>query len=133
MSFGRLTAPDLQVLDDWLALAQILAAHDPDTLERLGFYQPDQHVILAHLAVELGEISDPELGPVAARLLGRIRELSPVHGGFAGTTLRKLEKKPADERWWVPHDIDAPPTTEPVARERVGFTRADVSRVLADL
>ena len=35
--FGRLSAPDLQALDDWLALAQILAAHDPDALERLGF------------------------------------------------------------------------------------------------
>jgi hypothetical protein len=44
-----------------------------------------------------------------------------------------LRSKPADERWWVPADIDAPPSTEPVSHERVGFTREDVSRVLADL
>ncbi len=131
--FGRLSAPDLQALDDWLALAQILAAHDPDALERLGFYHQDQQLLLAHLALELGETSDPDLKPVAETLLGRIRELSPLHGGFARTTLRRLKEKPSDERWFVPHDIDAPPTTEPVARERIGFTRADVERVLADL
>jgi hypothetical protein len=33
----------------------------------------------------------------------------------------------------VPEDIDAPPTTEPVAHERLRFTREDVDRVLADL
>jgi hypothetical protein len=44
-----------------------------------------------------------------------------------------LREKSADERWWVPHDLDAPPSTEPVTRERLGFTRDDVDRVLADL
>ena len=37
---GGLEARDLQGLDDWLTLAQILATHDPDSLERFGFYEP---------------------------------------------------------------------------------------------
>jgi hypothetical protein len=47
--------------------------------------------------------------------------------------LLRLKAKPPDERWWVPRDIDAPPSTEPVSHERIGFTRQDVDRVLADL
>jgi hypothetical protein len=130
---GGLTGRDLQELDDWLTLAHILAAHDPDALERLGFYEPRQQLLLAHLAVELGEIGDPNLAGLAENLLRRIRELSPRHHGLARTTLMKLQAKPADERWWVPQDIDTPPSTEPVSHGRGGFTRADVGRVLADL
>ncbi|HET6868859.1 MAG TPA: hypothetical protein VFH80_23305 [Solirubrobacteraceae bacterium] len=130
---GGLTARDLQGLDDWLTLAQILAAYDPDALERLGFYGPGPQLLLAHLAVELGEITDPDVAGLAASLLRRIRELSPRHHGLARTTLMKLQSQPADERWWVPQDIDAPPSREPVSRGRIGFTRDDVSRVLADL
>jgi hypothetical protein len=66
-------------------------------------------------------------------MLRRIRELSPTYSDLARTTLAILKLKPSDERWWVPRDIDAPPTTEPVANERIGFTREDVDRVLADL
>jgi hypothetical protein len=47
--------------------------------------------------------------------------------------LMKLQARPADEQWWVPQDIEAPPSTEPVTHERIGFTREDVGRVLADL
>jgi hypothetical protein len=130
---GRLTARDLQELDDWLTLAHILAAHDLDVLRRLGFYETGPQLLLAHLAVELGEIADPDLSGLAENLLRRIRELSPRHHGLARTTLIKLQSKPADERWWVPRDIDAPPSRERVSRERIGFTREDVSRVLADL
>jgi hypothetical protein len=133
---GGLSARDLEELDDWLTLAQILAARDPGALERLGFYDPAQQLLLAHLAVELGEVGEngePELAGLAQTLLRRIWELSPRHHGLARTTLIKLQSKPADERWWVPADIDAPPSTEPVSHERIGFTREDVSRVLADL
>jgi hypothetical protein len=128
-----LTARDLQELDDWLTLARILAAHDPGALERLGFYRDQQQLLVAHLAIELGEIADPDVAGLAENLLHRIRELSPRHHGLARTTLIKLQSKPADERWWVPADIDAPPSSEPVSHERIGFTREDVSRVLADL
>jgi hypothetical protein len=66
-------------------------------------------------------------------MLRRIRELAPAYRDLARTTLKRLTTKPADERWWTPQDIDAPPSTEPVAHERLGFTREDVERVLADL
>ncbi len=128
---GGLDARDLQGLDDWLALAQVLAAHDREALRRLGFYADEEQLLLAHLAVDLGEIGDPDLAVLAETLLRRIHELSP--SGLARTTLTRLKSKTPDERWWVPHDIDAPPSTEPVARERIGFTRDDVDRVLADL
>jgi hypothetical protein len=130
---GGLTGRDLQDIDEWLTLAQILATHDPGALERLGFYEPWPQLLLAHLTVDLGEIADPDLSGLAEDLLRRIRELSPRHHGLARTTLMKLQSKPADERWWVPRDIDAPPSREPVSHERIGFTREDVSRVLADL
>jgi len=132
---GGLTARDLQELDDWLTLAQILAAHAPEMLERLGFYEPGQQLLLAHLAVELGEVADPDVTTLAENLLSRIRELSPRDhvANLARTTLRKLRSTPVDERWWTPRDIDAPPTREPVTRELAGFTREDVDRVLADL
>jgi hypothetical protein len=127
-----LAARDLQALDDWLALAQVLSAHDRQTLRQLGFYDHDQQ-LLAHLTVELGEIADPDLRILAEKMLRRIRELSPTYRGLARTTLTRLRAKPADDRWWVPEDIEAPPTTEPVVHERIGFTRQDVERVLADL
>jgi hypothetical protein len=133
MLVGGITARDLQRLDDWLTLAQILAVHDPGALQRQEFYEPKQQLLLAHLAIEIGEVADPDLKPVAETLLGRIRELSPLHEGFARTTLMRLKARPSDERWWVPHDIDAPPSREPVTHERIGFTREDVGRVLADL
>jgi hypothetical protein len=130
---GGLTARELQELDDWLTLAQILAAHDPGGLERLGFYEPEQQSLLAHLAVELGEFADPELTGLVEGLLRRIRELSPRYGRLARDTLTRLKAQPSDEHWWVPQDIDAPPSREPVSHARTGFTREDVSRVLADL
>jgi hypothetical protein len=127
-----LSARSLEVLDDWLALAQVLSAHDPETLRQVGFDDHDQQ-LLAHLAVELGELDDPDLRVLAEKMLRRIRELSPTYRDLARTTLSRLKAKPVDERWWIPTDIDAPPTTEPVLQEKTGFTRNDVARVLADL
>jgi hypothetical protein len=127
-----LTAEDLQTLDEWLALAQILLAHDPDALMQTAFHGDDQQ-LLAHVSVQLGEVADPRLRPLAGNMLRRIRELAPEYRDLARTTLKRLTTKPDDERWWVPQDIDAPPTTEPVASQQLRFTREDVERVLADL
>lgn len=115
-----------------LALAQVLSSRDRELPRRVGFYEHDQQ-LLAHLTVELGAIADPELRALAESMLRRIRSLTPMYRDLVGTTLTRLQDKPADQRWWIPHDIDAPPSTEPVTHERVGFTREDVSRVLADL
>ncbi|MBV9684160.1 MAG: hypothetical protein JO046_20380 [Solirubrobacterales bacterium] len=128
----ELSAQDLQALDDWLSLAQVLSSRDRELLRRLDFYERDQQ-LLAHLTVELGEVTDPELRPLAESMLRRIRSLSPMYRDLVRTTLTRLETKPAEQRWWVPQDIEAPPSTEPVAHERIGFTREDVHRVLADL
>ncbi|MBV9682304.1 MAG: hypothetical protein JO046_10975, partial [Solirubrobacterales bacterium] len=40
-----LSATDLQALDDWLALAQVLSIHDRELLRRLGFYERDQQFL----------------------------------------------------------------------------------------
>ena len=127
-----LTAEDLQTLDEWLVLAQILLAHDPAALMQTAFHGDDQQ-LLAHVSVQLGEVADPRLRPLAGNMLRRIRELAPEYRDLATTTLKRLTTTPDDERWWVPQDIDAPPTTEPVASQQLRFTREDVERVLADL
>jgi hypothetical protein len=113
-------------------LAAVLSRTDHQTLSRVGFYDRDQQ-LLAHVVVELGEVRDPELRALAESMLRRIRELSPTYRDLAASTLTRLKARQSSERWWVPQDIDAPPSMEPVAHEKMGFTRADVDRVLADL
>jgi hypothetical protein len=129
---GGVTGHELQVLEEWLALAEVLSIHDSVVLRRVGFYERDQQ-LLAHLAVELGDVNDPDLTAQAENLLRRIRELSSTYRDLARTTLTRLRERPADERWWVPHDIEVPPSNEPVTQPRIGFSRDDVDRVLADL
>jgi hypothetical protein len=73
-----LSAQDLQALDGWLTLAQILLAHDPAALTDTAFHGDDQQ-LLAHLSVQLGEVADPELRPTAENMLRRIRELAPEY------------------------------------------------------
>jgi hypothetical protein len=102
-----LSARELQEIDDWLALAKVLSAHDREALLRVGFYDHDQQ-LLAHLAVGLGEIGDPDLRVLAEKMLRRIRELSPIYRDLARTTLTRLKAKPAGERWWTPTDIRPP-------------------------
>jgi hypothetical protein len=126
------TARELQALDEWLALAQVLVRYDPAALEALGFYERDQRLI-AHITVELAEIADPELRPLAESVLARVRELSRDYVAVADAALRRLEQRTSERRWWVPEDIAAPPSTEPLAHERARFTRRDVQRVLSDL
>jgi hypothetical protein len=126
---GALTASDLQALDEWLALAQVLARNDLAALNALGFFGRE-HKLLAHAAIEVAEVKDEELRPLADSVLRRIRELSPSYGRAA---LVRFNRTLPGQRWWVPEDIAAPPTTEPVAHAVSGFTREDVDRVLSDL
>jgi hypothetical protein len=127
-----ITAGELRALDDWLALAQVLDRHDRAALARLGFYEHDQQ-LLAHVAIEAADLRDDDLRPLAETVLARMRELSPSFGGVADAVLRRLERTSSEQRWWVPKDIAVPPSDEPVGREREGFTREDVGRVLNDL
>ena len=127
-----ITRSALTQLEEWLALAQILARHDPDALDALRFDAND-HELLGHVAVSLSRELADDLKPLAVRVLERIRELAPEYSDLTRTASRRLSAPAEEDRWWVPHDIPAPPSTEPVSHERVGFTRSDVTRVLNDL
>jgi hypothetical protein len=127
-----LNARDLQRIDEWLALAQLLARREPETLARLGFYAHDQQLV-GHASIEVSAVTDPDLRPAVQSVLRRIRELSPAYAHDADDALYWLERPRRDDRWWVPHDLAAPPSTEPVVHEQTGFTRQDVQRVLSDL
>ena len=96
---------------------------------------PSPNAIVSRSKVLPDRLDGTPLGDPANIVLSEDNRTAYVinHHGVARTTLIKLQSKPADERWWVPADIDAPPSTEPVSHERIGFTREDVSRVLADL
>jgi hypothetical protein len=122
----------LQQLDEWLALAQILAGHDRAELRALGFEDKD-HELLGHLALSLASEIVGDLEPLADRVLERIRELAPDYRSLTYRAPRRFEAQAGEVGWWVPHDISAPPSTEPVGHEATGFTRSDVTRVLEDL
>ncbi len=127
-----ITPAALQQLDEWLALVQVLVRHDRDALRTLGFDDED-YELLGHLALTLSREIDAEMRPLAESALDRIRELTPEYGHLARRASQRLESTAEDDRWWVPHDISGPPSTEPVSHEQIGFTRQDVSRVLRDL
>ncbi|MGZ4218284.1 MAG: hypothetical protein ACXVH3_21220 [Solirubrobacteraceae bacterium] len=58
-------------------------------------------------------------------------ELAP--GAHSAIEIARLAEGIGSKRWWVPEDIVAPPTTEPVTAGRGDFKREDVDRVLRDL
>ncbi len=121
--------------DEWLAVAQILNEYSPSTLAALGFFERDRG-LLVELVLTLTRTEGPHAAAreIAESVLTRIGSLMPE---LAGTTryaisvggwVEALDRK----RWWVPHDIAAPPSAERVAA-RIDFTREDVERVLSDL
>ena len=89
--------------------------------------------MLGHLAVGLCRNVAPETRPLAQSVLDRIKELAPDSRYLISQAAHRLEQARSDDRWWVPHDIPAPPSTESVAKGRTDFTYADVERVLSDL
>ena len=130
---GRLDRSELARADEWLALAQTLRAHAPDTLADLGFFERDQE-LLTRLAKTLEGITDQETRPVAESILTRIQELAPGGAYLAArhalTTIEQESR--SDRRWWVPEDIPTPPSNDPVSHP-AEFNREDVYRVLTDL
>lgn len=127
--------PDLQRLDEWLALVQTLIAHDPERLSAFGFFEHAQALfarLIADLELHRGEI---EATAVLESVFRRIRDLATSAVSVAAQdALETTERIGAeDRRWWVPRDIDAPPSDERVSETPDAFTRADVDRVLADL
>jgi hypothetical protein len=121
----------LQQVDDWLALVQVLVRYDP-ALRTFQFEGDDQE-LLGQLAVRLCRDVAPQARPLAQSVVDRIEALAPDSRYLILGATRWLTQTTSDDRWWVPHDIAAPPSTEPVARGRADFTHADVERVLSDL
>ena len=129
----ELERSELTRADEWLELVQTLARYDPKALGALGFFEQAQE-LLEHLINAIERTTDADTRPLAESVLARIQELVPDHTNIAHLVITVAQRKKASEqRWWVPEDIPAPPSTEPVPRGTVEFTRDDVDRVLSDL
>jgi hypothetical protein len=125
---------ELQRSDDWLALAQTLTRHDPAALEALGFPHHDTVTLirLSESATKLINAADRDLRSLAEQIVARLSDLVPDSTIWVGINYA-LRTPVAAERWWVPEDIDAPPTTDRVAPTAPMFTRDEVDQVLSDL
>ena len=121
--------------DEWLAIAQILNEHDLSALESLGFFTRDKHLLARLVAIlsQPASVSE-DTRPLVESVLNRIEELIPelAAGVYDAIAVAELVEDQEHQRWWVPHDIPAPPSTEPAAT-RSDFTHRDVARVLNDL
>jgi hypothetical protein len=121
--------------DEWLAFAQMLLEYDVGVLMELGFFARDRD-LLESLVTSLPQVaaSQPDLRPLSESVLKRIEELVPALAERARSafTSAGYAEELETSRWWVPHDIAAPPSTESVTA-KTDFTRDDVDRVLSDL
>jgi hypothetical protein len=131
----RTDRDELLRADEWLAVAEILHEQDPAALEALGFYGRDRD-LLARLIVALARAtaSNEDIKPIAESVLKRIEQLVPELAASARSaiTIAGLAEDLEQKRWWMPEDIVAPPSSEPVGA-RTDFTYLDVARVLNDL
>ena len=126
---------ELLRVEEWLAVAEILREHDPAVLEEFAFYVRDWE-LLEWLVTSLPKFvpQQPEVRPLVESTLKRIGGLAPelaerVESAFA---IANLGLQVEEVRWFVPHDIAAPPSTVPTAVQ-IDFTPRDVKRVLSDL
>jgi hypothetical protein len=121
--------------DEWLAVAQILREYDFAALQRLGFFERDGD-LLEWLIMNLPRVASAraELRPLSESLLKRIEEVVPLLAERARGAFRVavLAEDFDTGRWWVPHDIATPPSTERVSAQS-DFSPRDVDRVLRDL
>jgi hypothetical protein len=125
---------ELRRADEWFALAQTLARHEPQTLHALGFPERDAATLarLIEATRQLVQGPDRDLRSLAAQILARVRDVAPDHALRLASD-EALAAPPPDDRWWVPEDITAPPTRERVTPATPLFTREDVDLVLRDL
>ncbi|HWH10128.1 MAG TPA: hypothetical protein VG165_03305 [Solirubrobacteraceae bacterium] len=123
--------------DEWLRLAQLLDLRDPAALAALGFparYGPALERLIAAAETAVGA-ADDQLCALAQTVLGRIRTLAPTHATATARARSRLALDAAVRRdqWWVPGDLDAPPTDKPAGLPHERFDIDDVARVLRDL
>lgn len=123
-----LERPDREELiraDEWLAVAQLLHEQDPAALEGLGFHGPDRD-LLARLIVTLARATalEEDIKPLAESVLKRIEQLVPVLADSARSaiTIAGLAEDLAQQRWFVPQDIAAPPSRESSAPQPTSHT-----------
>lgn len=122
---------ELRRIDEWLELAEILDEHDVYQLNSFGFAEDRQ--LLKSLAVQLAARRAPETLQLIGVILIRIVNLLPELGGIASKISRRARTQDLKARdWWVPADIDLPPTNELVIGPS-DFKRADINQVLDDL
>jgi energy-coupling factor transporter ATP-binding protein EcfA2 len=131
---GRgLDRAELARLDAWLALAETLSLRDPYALHDLGFFGADQK-LLASVIEALRRTTDTGTRVHVEAVLERIRLLAPRHWVAVDDALESSRQAALDApEWWVPEDLQMPPSIERVAPGPVEFTRDDVARVLEDL
>jgi hypothetical protein len=122
---------ELRRADEWLALAQTLVSGDPRTARELGFPHREAETLdrLVGALTKLGDTADQDVRSLVERALARLRDLAPA---YATAAALDYVMRP-DDRWWVPEDIAAPPTTERISPAPPLFTREDVDSVLRDL
>jgi hypothetical protein len=114
-------------------LAELLNRHDPAALEAFDFYGRDKDLLARAIAPLALAAADADLHDLAESVLARIEALLPelAAGARGAIQIGRLVDGVEANRWWVPEDIAAPPTTELVTAN--DFTRDHVHRVLRDL
>jgi hypothetical protein len=124
---------ELRRAEEWLALAQVLGQHDPTSLAALGFPARDDATLtrLVDTARQLIRAPDPSVRSLGEQIVARLGAVAPGHAVQLGSP--EALGAPPEDRWWVPEDIAAPPTTERVTPAPSIFTREDVDLVLRDL
>ena len=126
---------ELARTEEWLALAGMLSRYDRTTLEALGFFDRDRELLERLIVTLTRTCSDEDLRPLSESVLARIERLVPdlAAGAQSALEIGRIVEGLGRRRWWVPEDIPAPPSTEPVTTSPGHFNREDVDRVLRDL
>ena len=123
---------ELERMDDWLALAQVLDRHDVTQLSIFQFQQDQALLARIALTFAMGHVVGD--GALVRSVLDRIAQLFPGLAADACAVARvdDVRRAVGRDRWWTPSDIDAPPSGE-LAVQANAFEHADVRRVLEDL
>jgi len=126
---------ELARTEEWLALAEMLSRYDRTALEAFGFFGRDRELLERLIVTLTRTCSDEDLRPLSESVLARIERLVPslAVGAQSALEIGRLVEGLGRRRWWVPEDIPAPPSTEPVTTSPGQFNRDDVDRVLRDL
>ncbi len=126
---------ELARTEEWLALAGMLSRYDRTALEAFDFFGLDRELLERLIVTLTRTCSDEDLRPVSESVLARIERLVPdlAAGAQSALEIGRIVEGLGRRRWWVPEDIPAPPSTEPVTTSPGQFNRDDVDRVLRDL